>query len=346
MVINFVMSSYVESKIFNDIISYFRIYSKFRIIVTKNPIKNANSYYYFRPHLESKIKDHSIVTVHHDLEEDDQKLNLNLFLNRYKECKLIICLNSNQQKILKKYNIYNSLIIPHGYNKKLLYKKKKVKEKINIGFFSSFYPRGVKGENYMLNLFKKLPREKFHFTLVGKKRKVLAKELNLLGYECEVYENIPYRFFIKLYQKIDCLLIVSNFEGGPASLPESLATGTPVVTTKVGMANDFTNKEVIFLSKNSNNDRKIFLNFEENISKLNNNDIINKLITWQRVISLYDESFQNYSNSNPIKKIDIIIYKLYEIKYKTIIFIKYFFRKAYLFPFTLFNIIKLILKNE
>ena len=43
---------------------------------------------------------------------------------------------------------------------------------------------------------------------------------------------------IPLYQTLDLYLITSREEGGPMGLMESMACGIPVVTTKVGMAED------------------------------------------------------------------------------------------------------------
>ncbi|WP_310613847.1 glycosyltransferase [Limnohabitans sp.] len=59
-----------------------------------------------------------------------------------------------------------------------------------------------------------------------------------LGFEVEVFERLPYRVFQGFYGAIDCLLMCSGHEGGPASVPESLATGTPVLTSRVGMSID------------------------------------------------------------------------------------------------------------
>ena len=43
---------------------------------------------------------------------------------------------------------------------------------------------------------------------------------------------------VPLYQALDIYLITSREEGGPMGLIESMSCGVPVVTTKVGMAED------------------------------------------------------------------------------------------------------------
>jgi len=219
--------------------------------------------------LEDRLKSNSIVTVHHDLQDSDINLNLEVFINRYKEAQLVVCLNSIQQKILKEKGIFNTTVIPHGYNHNILkptIKRKRVNRKITLGFFSSFYPRLVKGEDYLIELSKELSPKFFKFILVGSKRGELAKELIKSGFECEVYENLPYVLFQNLYQKIDVLLITSRFEGGPASLPEAIATATPVITTKVGMATDFLDfKGIKFLSREIENDKKVLEKIKDDL---------------------------------------------------------------------------------
>lgn len=66
----------------------------------------------------------------------------------------------------------------------------------------------------------------------------MKKELDRLG--------IPYgHFFLKNYLEIpkyynalDLYLVTSRAEGGPKAILESMATGVPIVSTKVGMASD------------------------------------------------------------------------------------------------------------
>ncbi|HIM76349.1 MAG TPA: glycosyltransferase [Campylobacterales bacterium] len=325
MYINFVMSSHVNSSIFNHIIKYFEQYSKIKVIQTLRPVDNVGLYYYFRPHLESKLKQNSIVTVHHDLSDDDSNLNINKFIKRYKEAKLIICLNSNQKKVLSKYGVTNTIIIPHGYNSDILkIGKKQLHKKVTLGFFSSFYPRLVKGEEYLLSLFKNISSDNFDFILVGRKRERLAIDLRKYGFNCEVYENLPYILFNKLYKSIDCLLITSKFEGGPASVAESLATGTPIITMKVGIANDFKNdKGILFFSGIVEEDILLLYSLRDKIESMKayiNEKTRYKLMTWKEVISMYDKEFLKLFIKSSVSYKDYLIpvisYKLHTIHLK------------------------------
>jgi len=301
MYINFVMSSYVESKIFSDIFNYFQKFSQLKCIRTLHSLDSANVYYYFRPHLEKKLKENSIVTVHHDLLESDCNLDITIFLERYREAKVVICLNSVQENILHDYGVYHTIIIPHGYNDNILKMKiKKQNSRITLGFFSSYYPRLVKGEDYLLSLFENISRDEFNFVLVGRKREKLAMTLTEYGFNCKLYTSLPYFMFNLLYDSIDCLLITSKFEGGPASLSEALSTGTPVITTKVGIVNDFLeDKGILVFTGKIDKDVKLLKSLKNNLTMMNryiNSNTKYKLITWREVISLYDQEFVKISN--------------------------------------------------
>jgi glycosyltransferase involved in cell wall biosynthesis len=77
------------------------------------------------------------------------------------------------------------------------------------------------------------------FVLVGEGRSPDAREARERGFDVAHWERLPYPLMAEIYQRIDALLILSSFEGGPASLPEALGSGVPVLCTPVGMCPDF-----------------------------------------------------------------------------------------------------------
>ncbi|MED7820124.1 MULTISPECIES: capsular polysaccharide export protein, LipB/KpsS family [unclassified Francisella] len=321
-ILNIVKSSYVKSRIFEDIIEYFKRYSEFDIIVTLKSIKNASVYYYFRPHLEERLKPNSIVTVHHDLNDPDPNLNIKKFIDRYIEAFLVICLNNSQKEELQLYGIYNTIVIPHGYDPYMLSKKTSYiyKPKTVIGFFSSYYPRLVKGEKFLFKLFALLPKDDFKFILVGKRRKKTAVNLRSLGFECIVFESLPYRFLTKLYSYIDFLLITSTHEGGPACLPEALYTNTPVISTRVGMVNDFKGEGIFFLTGNLSQDVSLLSRLSIDKKKVICDYMkknANSLLSWENVIKWYDREFNGLIKSldvpNTSSKIEYFIGKVNSI---------------------------------
>lgn len=296
MKINHVMSNNVNSGIYEAIVGYFQRYSnECEIHVSEKPLENMDIYHYYRPHLENKLQENSVVTVHHDLNDSDSWLSIDKFIDRYKEAKKIICLNSNQEKILNDLGITQTVIIPHGYNSDIFNIEKKrnyqKKEKLTLGLISKRYGRKVKGEAYLYELIKHLDNTKFKFILVGEGRLEDASYLNQWGYEVDVYEYLPYPCFKDLYNKIDLLLMLSKFEGGPANIPEAIASKTPLISFNVGMVTDYLkdNLNGIMLSGNIKSDSEKIndISKKELIYKSMlkfSNDIPSNLYTWQEVI--------------------------------------------------------------
>ena len=301
-VINIVMSTYWHSEIFSAMIKYFKKYSRvFAYIVTKDPIENAALYLYFRPHLASEFKFPYAVIAHHDFFDIDESLQFKNVQFIYSKADIVFCLNSNQKKFLEANGINNIHIVPHGYNEILLKVKKRSSKLKWIGFFSSHYIRGVKGEDYFISIIKILDSRKFGVILVGTGRMLLAKQIKELGYKVECYEQIFYPMIKYLYARISVLVISSITEGGPASLPEAIATGTPVLIRKnVGMECDlFCNKLLYNLSNDPIVDANLITDLCFGDSHWRD---FNFVITWAACIKMYELCFlkvfdrhQNYS---------------------------------------------------
>lgn len=246
LVINHVMSNDVNSGIFQAILEYFIEFGSenFHHIASKNPISNAAVYHYHRPHLEKNLLPNSVCTVHHDLNDPDPWHSKYHFIPRYCEADKIICLNQTQKSILISQGLkkQNCFVIPHGYNDKVLkvspIKKIEKQSKITIGLASRRYGRRVKGEAYLFELAKRLDPEYFRFIFVGKDRLLTALTLRKLGVDAYAYERLPYQLFQAFYDEIDILLMCSSHEGGPANIPEALATGTPVFSSQIGIPKD------------------------------------------------------------------------------------------------------------
>ncbi len=244
--VNHVMSQDIASGIFADILAYFEQYAPRGIkhVASVSPIEGADVYHYHRPQLEKALKPASVCTVHHDLNDTDPWVALSKFMPRYRESAAIICLNTLQRDILANEGIAPErlFVVPHGYNTRILTPKPErtfdAERKLTIGFVSKRYGRRVKGEAYLYELAKRMDADRFAFLLVGGSRMTDAAALRSLGFECRVYERLPYRVFNDVYRNMDFLLMASQFEGGPANIPEAVATGTPVLTNPIGMAFD------------------------------------------------------------------------------------------------------------
>jgi glycosyltransferase involved in cell wall biosynthesis len=277
--VNHVMSSSQNSKIFNDIISYFNKYSPVNIshISSETPLAGALIRHYHRAQLENNLIAPCVVTVHHDLRDNDAWLSIEKFIPRYKEASVVICLNKSQEEILNNLEINNTVVIPHGFNTTLIKKNLSAPRswtgKIQLAIISKRYGRKVKGESYIHELAKLLDPELFSFILIGGDRLMCSKYLESLNFEVTCLENAPYSVIADFYQKIDLLLMTSHFEGGPANIPEAVAAGVPILCNPIGMAKDMVRQDVngLYLSMDPGKDAK------EIFAKLSCNQYLNHL---------------------------------------------------------------------
>lgn len=112
-------------------------------------------------------------------------------------------------------------------------------QKDGVGWQEGLQPKLVKGPDLLLEVLRHLQKKYPIFVLLtGPARGYVKAGLEKL--------KIPYRHaFLKNYPDIvnyyyclDLYLITSRDEGGPKALLESMATGVPIVSTRVGMAPD------------------------------------------------------------------------------------------------------------
>ncbi|MBS0882847.1 glycosyltransferase family 4 protein [Pantoea sp. JGM49] len=297
------MSSDVHSGIFTDLLEYYRNFcdEDIQIIDSVNPIEDADIYHYHRPHLEENLKNNSVVTVHHDINDTDDWLNYDKFHDRYNEAKLILCLNKTQESILSRHGLKHTRIIPHGFNNSIFtYAKniKKISEKVNIGIISKRYGRKVKGEAYLFELMKRLDREKFKFIFVGVDRSISSLKAESMGFESVCYERLPYYCFGDLYDKLNYLLVTSLFEGGPANIPEAVASSTPIISTPIGMSNDYIKHcdNGLILSGNIEEDAELIEHYshKENYEKISTSAFNQKqaALSWQEVMRLTSDCYK------------------------------------------------------
>jgi glycosyltransferase involved in cell wall biosynthesis len=262
LLINHVMSSSQDSKIFKDILGYFSAFSppEFSHLSSETPLGGALIRHYHRPQLESRLIAPCVVTVHHDLADTDAWLDLQKFLPRYREASMVVCLNQTQQALLAAHGIEHTVVIAHGFNTELIRLNRAPPRswngKIQIAIISKRYARKVKGESYLFELAKIIDKERFAFVLIGQGRLACARHLESLGFEVTCLENAPYSVVADFYQKIDFLMMISRYEGGPACIPEAVAAGVPILCNPIAMARDMVQPGVngLYLSMDAQHD--------------------------------------------------------------------------------------------
>ncbi len=112
--------------------------------------------------------------------------------------------------------------------------------KDGVGFGEGLEPKSVKGPDVLLDALQ-LVRERvpeLHVLLAGPARGYVRAGLERLGIPyrhrfVERYEQIG-----RLYQALDAYVVPSRQEGGPKGVLEAMASGVPVVTTRVGQVMD------------------------------------------------------------------------------------------------------------
>ena len=113
-------------------------------------------------------------------------------------------------------------------------------QKDGVGWGEGYQPKLTKGPDVFLKTIEILkPRVPELFVLLsGPARGYVKADLEQLG--------VPYRYcFLEhypevghLYQALDVYVVASRQEGGPRAVLESMASGVPLVTTRVGQAMD------------------------------------------------------------------------------------------------------------
>lgn len=205
-----------------------------------------------------------ISTFFHGKPEDgeDIKIHIEEFLKSVPRLSKVITSSSlveqrliywgvEKEKVIKiPLGVNTKIFVPASKSKKDLIRKKLniPKEAIVIGSFqkdgigweSGLKPKLIKGPDILVETLKILSKKGFpiYALLTGPARGYVKQKLedNKIPYfhsfVSKTEELVPF------YQSLDIYLITSREEGGPMGLIESMACGVPVVSTKVGMAED------------------------------------------------------------------------------------------------------------
>lgn len=177
----------------------------------------------------------SVSTVHHICEGEEIK-----FYEAQKLDKIHVVSEEWQNIIKERYNEDTFLaqlgVDVKKFGKNVTQRPGKIFRIGMFGFFVELHNR--KRLDIFIKGLSILKSRNFPFEVImqGQLGQKIKDELNK--------NNIPYKFngildsnnAYKAYENIDCYVIAADVEGGPFSTLESLASGVPLVTTKVGMS--------------------------------------------------------------------------------------------------------------
>lgn len=112
-------------------------------------------------------------------------------------------------------------------------------QKDGVGWEDGFEPKMIKGPDIFVQVVERLSRHtKIHVLLSGPARGYVKRRLDKLGvtYSHRLLEN--YFDIAPCYHALDAYLVTSREEGGPSGVLEAMASGIPLVATRVGLAAD------------------------------------------------------------------------------------------------------------
>lgn len=278
-----------------------------------------NNIYYSLPNFKNHINKKFIVTCSNFVNPDANEFNLNKEFNEIsKIADIWICPSIKQKEILDK-KLLNTFYLPFSINFKLFDQEKKskiglcdyfdidykiIENKIIIGSFQRdslgsdlLKPKWQKNPKLLVTLLKSLPKSKYILLLAGPRRHYIINECKIneipylyLGKETQDDDIHSNAFDIKempfLYQLTDIYLITSKSEGGPKAAIEATASKTMILSTDVGLAPDFIDKNYVFQSE---------LNYATSL-----NNLVNKYNFIQNHIK--DIVTTNYINCKSILK--------------------------------------------
>ena len=286
-----------RSKIFGAIYGYFQDYSQnsFQCSSLDAAAPEADFHIYHRPQLVESVVNPCAAIIHHDLDDPTSELPLEDMLELYRQCDLLFCLNETQARRLNTAGLPQTRVIPHGYHPDLVEIRKETSlpsPPWTLGIFSRRYPNLVKGEAFLYELLHHLPPDLFKFILIGRDREKDVRYLQQQGFDAVQRPQGDYSEFIKSYRDIDALLILSVAEGGPASAPESLAAGVPLMARKVGMIADIPpeNNNILTLTDDPAADAQAILTYLRSGAhkQLRSAPMPDYIHAWSEVIARYE----------------------------------------------------------
>lgn len=112
-------------------------------------------------------------------------------------------------------------------------------QKDGVGWGDGMEPKLIKGPDIFIEALARMQRElPVVAMLTGPARGFVKQGLERLGIPFVHRYVQSHRELVECYHALDLYFVTSREEGGPMGLMESMASGVPVVSTRVGMAPD------------------------------------------------------------------------------------------------------------
>ena len=290
----------------------------------KNKIIHFSSFFDMVKHLDKTDKSNKLITSWFHVNNTDLEKNIIKEINKREI--IIHTASSLTKKEMIKLGLKEELIkvIPLGINTDV-FKPTKNKEtvkkelglpqnKIIIGSFQKdgngweegLEPKLIKGPDIFCKVMQKLSKKyPIHVLLTGPARGYVKNKLTEYNVSFTHKYIKKYNDIAKFYNALDLYIITSRLEGGPMAILESWATGTPLVSTKVGMIPDIAlDNENALLT-----DIEDIKHITSQAEKIINDNSISKKLSSNALKKAQKYSWHNISNLYYQKLYKSIIYK-------------------------------------
>lgn len=113
-------------------------------------------------------------------------------------------------------------------------------QKDGVGWGEGLEPKMIKGPDVFVSAMRQLHARvpTLHVLLTGPARGYVQRELTAAGIPYRHVHLRTYRQTADMYHALDAYVVASRQEGGPKAVLESMASGVPLVSTRVGQATD------------------------------------------------------------------------------------------------------------
>ncbi len=149
-------------------------------------------------------------------------------------------------------------------------------QKDGVGWGEGLEPKWVKGPDIFCEVVKKISKNiDIHVLLTGPARGYVKMKLNEFKIPFTHIFLDNYLDIVECYNVLDLYIVTSRAEGGPKAILEGMATGVPILTTKVGMAPEIINHGLNGFMTDVENIQELY---EYAIKLLNNLELRKKFI--------------------------------------------------------------------
>ena len=116
-------------------------------------------------------------------------------------------------------------------------------------------PKLSKGPDQLLEIITEMIKDQSNIEVVltGKRRNYLINNFKELGIPFHYFEMVDFDMINNLYNCLDLYIVSSRFEGGPQSVVECGLTKTPIISTRVGIAEEILPGKSLFDMDNFKN---------------------------------------------------------------------------------------------